>query len=122
MDNLEFLADVVPRTTTYRAFKERKNKTGGDELANGQRTMEQMTRQPAAEDARIYDIVDTEEQNGQAHAPYTNGHAYGSDDERAASPEPAHAQEPNRGAAVQARHGYDAVHDARLDAEMAMEE
>jgi len=84
--------------------------------------MEQMTRQPAAEDARIYDIVDTEDHNGQTHAPYTNGHAYVSDDEQAASPEPAHAQEPNRGAAVQARHGYDAVHDAQLEAEMAMEE
>jgi len=84
--------------------------------------MEQMTRQPAAEDAGVYDIVDTEEQNGQTHAPYSNGHAYGSDDERAVSPEPAHAQEPNRGAAVQARHAFDAVHDAQLDAEMAMEE
>ena len=123
MDNLEFLADVVPKTTTYRAYKEKKtNKPGGEGLANGQRTMEQMARQPAAEDARIYDLVDTEDQNGERHAPYASGHAYNSDDDRAASPEPAHAQEPNRAAAVQARHTYDAVYDAQMDAEMAMEE
>lgn len=82
--------------------------------------MEQMTRQPVAEDARIYDIVDTDDQNGQLHAPYSNGHAYGS--ETMVAPEPAHAQDPNRVAAVQARHPYDAVHDAQLEANMAMEE
>lgn len=82
--------------------------------------MEQMTRQPAAEDARIYDLIDDEDDaDGQVHRPYTNGHAY---DGVARSPEPAHAQEPNRAAAVQARHAYDAVHDAELDAEMVMEE
>lgn len=84
--------------------------------------MEQMTRQPAAEDARIYDLVDSQDQDGQSHAPHMNGHAYSDDVRVVISPEPAHAQLPNPGGAVQARHAFDAVHDAELNAEMAMEE
>ena len=44
MDNLEFLSDVIPKTTTYKQFKERKareeaeaagNQTGQTTLQNG---------------------------------------------------------------------------------------
>jgi len=122
IDNLEFLADVVPRTTTYRAHKEKVAKKPEGILSTGQRTMEQMTRAPGAEDASAYDSVDVADSNGLIHAPHTNGDSYISDGERADSPEPSHAQEPNKAAAVQARHTYDAVHDVQTTSEMAMEE
>ena len=43
-DNLEFLTDVVPRTMTYKAFKE-KQKRGADgvALSNGQQTLSAAT-------------------------------------------------------------------------------
>jgi len=91
-------------------------------LGIGQRTMEQMTRPAGAEDASAYDYVDAADSNGLIHGPHTNGDAYISDGERADSPEPSHAQEPNKAAAVQARHTYDAVHDVQTTSEMAMEE
>ena len=40
-DNLEFLSDVVPRTITYKEFKQRQTKQGsGQSLANGQTTLD----------------------------------------------------------------------------------
>lgn len=42
IDNLEFLADVIPRTTTYKQFKEKKAKEGpvkSGGIEKGQRTL-----------------------------------------------------------------------------------
>ncbi|RJE18789.1 Histone-like transcription factor [Aspergillus sclerotialis] len=42
IDNLEFLADVIPKTTTYKQFKEKKAKDSqakGVEMEKGQRTL-----------------------------------------------------------------------------------
>lgn len=42
IDNLEFLADVIPRTTTYKQFKEKKAKEGpvkSSGIEKGQRTL-----------------------------------------------------------------------------------
>ncbi|KAJ5653784.1 Histone-fold [Penicillium lividum] len=41
IDNLEFLSDVIPKTTTYKQFKEKKAKEAGapGELEKGQRTL-----------------------------------------------------------------------------------
>ncbi|KAJ5619914.1 Histone-fold [Penicillium lagena] len=44
IDNLEFLADVIPKTTTYKQFKEKKAKeaagnNGGGVMEKGQRTL-----------------------------------------------------------------------------------
>ncbi|RMJ27449.1 Histone-like transcription factor [Aspergillus sp. HF37] len=42
IDNLEFLADVIPKTTTYKQFKEKKGKDThdkGPEMEKGQRTL-----------------------------------------------------------------------------------
>lgn len=40
-DNLEFLSDVIPKTTTYKQFKEKKAKeaTKNGEMEKGQRTL-----------------------------------------------------------------------------------
>ncbi|CAG7981770.1 unnamed protein product [Penicillium salamii] len=40
-DNLEFLSDVIPKTTTYKQFKEKKAKDAADQTAmeKGQRTL-----------------------------------------------------------------------------------
>ncbi len=42
IDNLEFLSDVIPRTTTYREYKEKKSKAarGSEPLPNGQTTLD----------------------------------------------------------------------------------
>ncbi|CBF86575.1 hypothetical protein AN2307.2 [Aspergillus nidulans FGSC A4] len=41
LDNLEFLADVIPKTTTYKQFKEKRAKESGKdlEIEKGQRTL-----------------------------------------------------------------------------------
>lgn len=42
IDNLEFLADVIPKTTTYKQYKEKKAKetqSKGPEVEKGQRTL-----------------------------------------------------------------------------------
>ncbi|RDW78811.1 histone-fold domain-containing protein [Aspergillus mulundensis] len=41
IDNLEFLADVIPKTTTYKQFKEKRAKESGKdiEIEKGQRTL-----------------------------------------------------------------------------------
>ncbi|KAL4819501.1 histone-fold-containing protein [Aspergillus spinulosporus] len=41
IDNLEFLADVIPKTTTYKQFKEKRAKESGKDLEveKGQRTL-----------------------------------------------------------------------------------
>ncbi|KAK2806225.1 hypothetical protein FQN50_005950 [Emmonsiellopsis sp. PD_5] len=41
IDNLEFLADVIPKTTTYKQFKEKKAKeaANGTGISKGQRTL-----------------------------------------------------------------------------------
>lgn len=41
MDNLEFLADVIPKTTTYKQFKEKKAREAAKpgEMEKGQRTL-----------------------------------------------------------------------------------
>jgi len=41
IDNLEFLADVIPKTTTYKQFKEKKAKdvTKQNDMEKGQRTL-----------------------------------------------------------------------------------
>jgi DNA-directed RNA polymerase I subunit RPA43 len=41
IDNLEFLADVIPKTTTYKQFKEKKAKDAAKhtEMEKGQRTL-----------------------------------------------------------------------------------
>lgn len=40
-DNLEFLSDVIPKTTTYKQFKEKKAKDTADQgiMEKGQRTL-----------------------------------------------------------------------------------
>ena len=42
IDNLEFLSDVIPRTTTYREYKEKKAKAArwSEPLPNGQTTLD----------------------------------------------------------------------------------
>ncbi len=42
IDNLEFLSDVIPRTTTYKEYKEKKAKAtrGSEPLPNGQTTLD----------------------------------------------------------------------------------
>lgn len=39
IDNLEFLADVIPKTTTYKQFKEKKAKEKSGGIEKGQRTL-----------------------------------------------------------------------------------
>ncbi|KAI9667940.1 MAG: hypothetical protein M1821_000760 [Bathelium mastoideum] len=40
-DNLEFLSDVVPRTVTYKEYKQKQTKPGAEQpLANGQTTLD----------------------------------------------------------------------------------
>ncbi|KAJ6144985.1 hypothetical protein N7470_008880 [Penicillium chermesinum] len=39
IDNLEFLADVIPKTTTYKQFKEKKARETTQDLEKGQRTL-----------------------------------------------------------------------------------
>ena len=41
IDNLEFLSDVIPKTTTYKQFKEKKAKEASkhNEMEKGQRTL-----------------------------------------------------------------------------------
>lgn len=50
VDNLEFLSDVVPRTMTYREYKEKKSRTAKAEecqpLPNGQRTLDNLRLLP----------------------------------------------------------------------------
>lgn len=50
VDNLEFLSDVVPRTMTYREYKEKKARTakaeGSQPLPNGQRTLDNLRLLP----------------------------------------------------------------------------
>lgn len=52
IDNLEFLSDVIPRTTTFREYKERKERKArlAEPLPNGQTTLGQprnLPRRPA---------------------------------------------------------------------------
>jgi hypothetical protein len=131
VDNLEFLADVVPKTTTYREFRQKQKGIKGAEVGNGQRTMEEMTRggradlQQIEDERRVYDIVDEPDlrmTGQQVHAPQTNGHAYQEAREQASNSEPAHAREPNRGAVASARHDYDAVHVTGVQQQTAMQE
>lgn len=90
IDNLEFLADVVPRTMTYKAFKEKKaakesmSKSETSQLTNGQRTLEQMSRPEQGQDDTDVDMNGTED--GHTPPEDTNGHAY--DVEEPSSPEP----------------------------------
>jgi DNA-directed RNA polymerase I subunit RPA43 len=48
-DNLEFLSDVIPKTTTYRQFKEKKAKDAADQgvMEKGQRTLNGAVAPPA---------------------------------------------------------------------------
>lgn len=50
VDNLEFLSDVVPRTMTYREYKEKKARTAKAQefqpLPNGQRTLDNLRLLP----------------------------------------------------------------------------
>lgn len=77
IDNLEFLTDVVPQTTTYRAYAEKKAKPSsksGQVLGNGQRTMEQMSARPE-HDSRVEDmssILLSEEEVARADAQHNN--------------------------------------------------
>ncbi|KAI9713468.1 MAG: hypothetical protein M1820_000850 [Bogoriella megaspora] len=55
-DNLEFLTDVVPRTTTYKEYKQKQAKQpNGEPLANGQTTLDQPKQDQ---------VVDNEEDDG----------------------------------------------------------
>lgn len=49
-DNLEFLSDVIPKTTTYKQFKEKKAKdaAGQSAMEKGQRTLNGASAAPAA--------------------------------------------------------------------------
>jgi hypothetical protein len=69
-DNLEFLSDVVPRTTTYKDFKQKQAKqANGQPLANGQTTLDgkkPLLDEPATEDV---DEGATEEDEEMVEAP-----------------------------------------------------
>jgi len=66
VDNLEFLADVVPRTMTYKAFQEKKAKDDAPKtngrLPNGQTTLDQMKNKDM--DVMEMEQHDTVETNG----------------------------------------------------------
>lgn len=72
LDNLEFLTDVVPRTVTYRQFKDRKaakeanaQSAGNGEqpqLMNGQRTLHQMASREKPQNG--YDGADETDEDG----------------------------------------------------------
>lgn len=49
IDNLEFLADVIPKTTTYREYKEKKVKTvkPSARLSSGQTTLDNLRPLPS---------------------------------------------------------------------------
>ncbi|KAL8702843.1 MAG: hypothetical protein Q9201_003983 [Fulgogasparrea decipioides] len=49
IDNLEFLADVIPKTTTYREYKEKKAKTARSNapLSSGQTTLDNSRSLPS---------------------------------------------------------------------------
>lgn len=74
-DNLEFLTDVVPKTITYKQYREKKakqekakaetaaNATSGTIVPNGQRTLEQMTKH-GNEDVEMQEATNGVEING----------------------------------------------------------
>lgn len=61
VENLEFLADVVPRTTTYKEFKRKQAKQKASaEGTNGQVTLDSIVKGPE-EDARDSSAMDVDE-------------------------------------------------------------
>lgn len=83
MDNLEFLSDVVPKTTTFRALKEKKTREalGPDANREDPRSRDQgrqEQQQPARNGSNFFAPRQAPQPREQelVHPPHTNGHAY----------------------------------------------
>ncbi|CAO1601459.1 hypothetical protein XANCAGTX0491_005119 [Xanthoria calcicola] len=63
IDNLEFLTDVIPKTTTFREYKEKKSKSAkaNASLSTGQTTLDGSRSLPS----RPADVVHVEEEHGE---------------------------------------------------------
>jgi len=81
VENLQFLEDIVPKTTSYREFKARKGRTGKDvsALANGQTVLDAegaLQRQPELDQREV--VMEgsngTGEAREQEEQPKSNGH------------------------------------------------
>ena len=76
IDNLEFLCDVVPKTVTYREYKQNKAARAArkKELQNGQTTLDNSRSLPK----RPSEVIDVDEefpdQQDESIDPSTNGH------------------------------------------------
>ena len=108
VDNLEFLTDLVPKTISYKQYREKKA-TEASELAAGQQTLDQMGK--SRRSAKDVQMVDPEETNGTgplSPSQKANGHS--------SSPR-AHRAAPS------ARLSFDAVRDEhRVENDLPMEE
>ncbi|KAL8930922.1 MAG: hypothetical protein Q9208_000023 [Pyrenodesmia sp. 3 TL-2023] len=93
IDNLEFLADVIPKTTTVREYREKKAKSGkaNARLSSGQTTLDNSRPLPSRpvevmDSAEMQDPEDDRSPGGPAdeqdlegapvQGPRANGHAY----------------------------------------------
>lgn len=67
MENLEFLTDVVPKTTTYKQHKQKQAKdSSANGLAHGQTTLDgvEQATDGADQDHPMEDVVGAEAKNG----------------------------------------------------------
>lgn len=101
LDNLEFLTDVVPRTMTYKQFKDRKAAKGASaqstdittagnsgekaELTNGQRTLHQITNRERQQNG--LDGADDTDENGDVEMGEQEADHDGEEQDGGASPE-----------------------------------
>lgn len=129
VDNLEFLADVVPRTITYKAYKEKKAKedaTGNEkDLSNGQRTLHQMRKPKNMDDTTMEDTeVGYERDDEVEESVYEDAKdevEQQVEDDTDVN-EKSYLRSPEGVGAVMARHNFDAVrnefHDGGVDIPM----
>lgn len=72
IDNLEFLADVIPKTTTYKQFKEKKAKEKSGGIEKGQRTLNG-TKKPSKPKANGEVMDQDNPSNGEEKPPRSAG-------------------------------------------------
>ena len=98
IDNLEFLSDVIPKTTTYKKFKEKRAResANGAGMLSGQRTLNERRRvkeNGSARDRREDSMLDLDGHDDDAHSlssrppmvmhsPYSNSSLVGGDSRR----------------------------------------
>ncbi|KAJ9486119.1 hypothetical protein VN97_g7222 [Penicillium thymicola] len=70
-DNLEFLSDVIPKTTTYKQFKEKKAKDAANQgaMEKGQRTLNGTGAPPAPENGTVTGDVTPQKEDSKTTSP-----------------------------------------------------